>query len=362
MTGSFQQVLSAAIADLLEHGFDSIDRVARWSQELRAAAERSFSSGPEMDLKFRDALSAIYRRLIDRGEILRTNQGIPRFTIDRVRPALRAELDRRIVAAASLVKLNRQEAVEKVLRRFEGWSTSIPKGGTDAENKRKRKQEMRKSIAGLPFLERRVIIDQGHKLVSSLNEILASDGGAIAGRWSSRWRQPGYNYREDHKERDKKVYLVRNSWAHKAGLVKPGAVGYYDEITAAGQEVNCRCSVVWLYNLRDLPREMLTDKGKKALASVQGQEEVRSARTARADAGAKQDKWQAKYRGPYADRPHGERCDECTMFRGPLSCSAVSGVIDPGGWCKLFERALVLSSMGGGHAADSQRRENQVCP
>jgi hypothetical protein len=344
---SFQQVLAAAIADLVEHGFDSLDRIERWKHELRQAAERSLASTAELDLMLRDALAAIYRRMIDRGQILKTNPGVERFTLDRVRPALRSELDRRIVAAANLIKLNRREAIDQTIRRFEGWSTSIPNGGTGAANKGKARKEIRKSVAGLPFVERRVLIDQGHKLTASLNEILATDGGAIAGRWSSRWRQPGYNYREDHKERDREVYLVRDSWAQAAGFVKPGRAGYYDKITPAGFEPFCRCSVVWLYNLRDVPREMITEKGKAALASARGIEEVRSARTARADSSEpKQDKAEVDYRGPFMERPNFQRCDDCTMFRRPASCSAVSGVIDPGGWCKLFERVVEVSRAG----------------
>lgn len=330
MQGTFQKVLTAAINDLVENGFDSMERVNRWTSALRAAAERSMKSQAALDAEMREALSAIYRRMIDRGGIFRMNPGVDRFLLDRVRPALRAELDRRILASANLIKLNRAEAVEKTLRRFEGWSTSIPRGGTAVAERRQTKQRVRKSIAGLPYVERRVIIDQGHKLSTSLNEILATDGGAIAGRWSSRWRQPGYNYREDHKERDGQIYLVRDSWAHKQGLVKPGGAGYYDKVTAAGQEVNCRCSVVWIYNLRDLPRDMLTAKGKASLENAQ--------KAARADASDKVSKTEANYVGPFTPREDHRRCDECTMFRKKrLACTAVGGVIDPGGWCKFWE-------------------------
>jgi len=120
----------------------------------------------------------------------------------------------------------------------------------------------------LPYSERFVLIDQGHKLVASINDIIAADGGAIAGQWSSRWRQPGYNYREEHKERDGQFFLIRDSWAHRAGLVKKGKAGYVDESTAPGQEPACRCSYKYVYNIRDLPDDMLTAKGKAWLANA----------------------------------------------------------------------------------------------
>jgi hypothetical protein len=34
-----------------------------------------------------------------------------------------------------------------------------------------------------------------------------------------------------------------------------------------------------------------------------------------------------------------ERCDNCTMWRSPNKCSAVSGDIKPGGWCKWWKQS-----------------------
>lgn len=281
---SFREVLSAAIDDLVANGFDSMERVDRWTRDLRAAAERSLISAKSLEQQMADGLATIYRRMVERGGIFRYSPGAERFTLDRVKPALRAELDRRILASANLIKLNRGEAIEKTLRRFQGWSTSIPPGGVSAEKRSKVKDQVRKSLAQLPFEERRVLIDQGHKLTAALSETLARDGGAIAGRWRSNWRQPGYDYRTDHKDRDGEVYLVRDAWAKEQGLAKPGRAGYVDDVTAPGQDPFCRCYWIWLYNLRDLPDGMLTAKGRSALAGAQGREEVRAARTGRADA------------------------------------------------------------------------------
>ena len=265
---SYYDVLSAAISDLAEHGYDSVERVAYWSQRIKEAAERTMGSESEMERQLREALRAVYGRLIEKGGIAQYHQGVGRFTIERVRPQLRAELDRRILAAANLIKLNRKASIEKTLQRFAGWSTSIPKGGSDAVKKRDEKAKIRKSLTSLPFEERRVLIDQGHKLTASLSEILAKDGAAIAIVWHSHFRQAGYDYREDHKERDGHVYFLRGCWAQEKGLAKPGPDGYYDEITSVGEEVFCRCYAEWKYALRDLPPAMLTKKGEAALDAV----------------------------------------------------------------------------------------------
>jgi len=269
---TFQEVLTAAIEDMTANGFDSMERVQRWTRELGEAAERSMISTTSLEQQMREALSAIYRRMVDQEGLLKFNPGVERYTLEKIKPALRGELDRRIMASANLIKLNRAEAINSTLRRFQGWSTSIPPGGVSAETRPQVRKTVRKSLASLPFEQRRVLIDQGHKLVSSLSEIVASDGGAIAGKWRSHWRQPGYNYREDHKERDEKIYLVRGSWADQAGLVKPGKNGYYDDITAVGQEPFCRCYMIWIYALRDLPADMVTARGRASL--VQARQEM----------------------------------------------------------------------------------------
>ena len=262
---SFYDVLTRAIADMVEHGFDSAERVNFWTQQIKEAAERTTRSAAQMEQMLRDGLAMIYKRMVEKGQLVQFHKGVARFTLERVRPALRAELDRRIMASANLIKLNREQAIAKTLQRFQGWSTSLPAGGSDVASKAGAKEDIRKSLAGLPFEERRVLTDQGHKLRSSLSEILATDGGAIAAVWHSNFRQTNYNFREEHAERDGKVYLLRGCWAQEQGLVKVGNSGYTDEITQPAEEPFCRCWFTWIYHLRSVPEGMLTSKGKLAL-------------------------------------------------------------------------------------------------
>lgn len=271
---SFFDVINAAVNDLSEHGYDSSERVLYWQRLIKEAAERQMGAPSIMERALREQMVAVYRRMVDNGGMLKLHPGIERFTLERIRPQLRAELDRRILASADLIRLNREEAIQKTLRRFAGWSTSIPKGGAAPGQKSEAKEDVKKALKSLPFAERRVLIDQGHKLTATLSEITAKDGGAIAGRWHSHWRQAGYNFREDHKERDGEIYLLRESWAKDRGLVKPGKAGYYENITSAGEEPFCRCYVEWIYALRRMPEDMITAKGRvvmdEARAKAQG--------------------------------------------------------------------------------------------
>lgn len=262
----FYQVLTDAINDLMEHGFDSVQRVELWVQKLEAAARSSLVPEVTLQRTVRDVLQRTYERTMQGERFYSRFPGISRFTLEQVKPKCRAELDRRILASSSLIKLNREQSVQRTLQRFQGWATSIPIGGTDVAKRSEVKETVKRGIAGLPFEERRVITDQGMKLVAAINEIVATDGGAIAGRWHHVAEgPPSYDSRPDHVKRNNKVYLIRNSWAHKEGLAKPGTVGYTDEITAPGEEVFCSCSYVYIFHLRDLPPEMLTKKGIESL-------------------------------------------------------------------------------------------------
>lgn len=266
---TFYDVVREAIADILANGFDSEARITYWSERLRKAAEESLT--PIYDLRDDVAkhLASIFKIKVEGGKLLQLHPGVPRFTIERVKPRLRAALDRSIMASADMIKLNRAKAVHDTVQRFVGWSTSIPAGGTDAADKVKAGVDLRKAIKNLPFTERRVAIDQGHKFISNLSNILATDGGALAAEWDSNWRQKGYDYREDHKERDGKVYAIRDNIAIQKGLMKKGPNPYTDQITKPGEEVYCRCSYTYIYLLSDLPADMLTIKGKESLARIQ---------------------------------------------------------------------------------------------
>lgn len=268
---SYSDVLSAALDDMIEHGYDSAERLAYWQRKIREAAEASLASPRRMEEMLRDVLKATYDRMLKSGRIAEYHQGISRFTLQKVDPLLRDELTRRIMASADLIKLNRTKAVEHTLQRFAGWGSSLPAGGTKQADKRAEKAKLRKPLARLRFEERRVLTDQGHKLVSSLNNIVAESGGAIAVVWRSHWRQAGYDFRELHKERDGVVYGIRGAWVYEKGLAKKPDAGWYDEITAFAEEPFCRCFGRYVYSLGDLAKlapGALTRKGEESLAEA----------------------------------------------------------------------------------------------
>ena len=268
MARSFYEVITEAINDFAVHGFDSAERLAYWQIEIQKAAERTLTPTWKMEEELRAALTKVYGRLVEKEGVLKHHPGVSRYTLARLKPALHDELRRRVMMSADLIRLNRQQSISKTLQRFSGWASSVPKGGSKQVDKKDTKDDVRKALASLPFEERRVLIDQGHKLTAAISQTIASDGGAIAVKWRSNWRQENYNYREDHKERDGKIYLLRESWAKRAGLVRVNENGYYDEITAVAEEPFFRCFAVWVYSIEDLPPDMLTSKGVAEIERV----------------------------------------------------------------------------------------------
>ena len=268
MADSFHKVVSEAINDIITHGFDHVSRLEFWVAKIKKAALANLIPESVLQATLKETLKTIYVNMIDKGGILKYHPGVGKYTVAKLKPAMRAELDRRISLSANLIKLNREQSIAATLQRFTGWATSIPTGGTDVVQRAATKAYIKKSLSSLTFEERRVAIDQGMKFTSALNSLIAKENNAIAGIWHSHWKRPGYNYREDHKERDLKIYAVRDNWAIKAGLMKVGPDGYTDEITRPAEEVYCSCYYQYVYSIEDLPPSMVTKKGAEQLAAL----------------------------------------------------------------------------------------------
>ena len=260
---TFFQVINSAIAEFLQYGFDDVKRLEYWLGKIKVSANAHLLPERVMQQKMEKALHGAFNRLVTKNGLV--SKDVSKYDVTKLSGKLRQELDRRIVASANLIKDDREQSIRMVLRRFEGWATSIPAGGTKIKPTPKEKAGIKKGMSDIGFKQRRVIIDQTHKLIANINDIVAVDNGAIGATWHSHWRQMNYDYREDHRERDEKIYVIRNSWAVKEGYINP-INGYTDDITSPGEEVFCRCNYVYLYHLRQV-KDLLTPKGLLALQS-----------------------------------------------------------------------------------------------
>lgn len=260
-------LLSAAVKDLIANGFDDV-RVKAWSARLLGALSRALLPASFLRARLQTQLSRELKRVLSPAQLVRRHPGVSRFTLKEMTPKMQRELTQRINASADLITLNREASIRRTLQRFQGWATSIPHGGSETLSVAKETKLLRRSFASLPFEERRVIIDQGHKLVSSVNSLIAEEGGAIAAIWHSHWRELNYDYREAHKKLDGEVFLLRDTWATRGRLVKAPASRFSDSLPSQpAEEVFCRCYWQYLYALQDLPRDLLTAKGKEQIIS-----------------------------------------------------------------------------------------------
>lgn len=259
---NFAQTVRDAVRFYLKNGYTSTTEFKAWMASIRVAAGHKTNSETELASQVTRMLERDYKHSTG-AQIFKRHQGISSVSIEALRPDMRRELDRRIVASVSLIKLNRQKAIDTTLSRFAGWATSIPPD-TDFPNQKPKviqvAKHIEKTAIQLDYEARRVAIDQGRKMIRNIDAVIATQNEAIAMEWHSHWRKPGYDYRVDHKERDELIYLIRGSWAEKQGLVKPGPPGYLDEITQPAEEVFCQCYGTYIYRVNRLPANMLTDK------------------------------------------------------------------------------------------------------
>jgi hypothetical protein len=176
---TFQEVLTEAVRDITENGYDDPARLDGWLRRLRFAATADLPSSEEIQSRMQLAMQTVFDRTFTKSAALKYHPGMPRFTLERLKPYARAELDKRIMASAKLIKLNREAAVEKTLQRFSGWATSIPDQGSRVVDKVDVKEHIAKPIQQVKYEARRVSIDQGAKLVAAINDVVAEQGGRI---------------------------------------------------------------------------------------------------------------------------------------------------------------------------------------
>lgn len=262
---NFQQLLTEAVKYFTINGYTNPHALDLWMTRLREAAEADMPSVMVLDRRVNQALSRIYKKATAPNRIVKAHRNVPAFTPQMLPLNLQDELRKRILVSADLIKLNREQAVEKTLQRFAGWATSVPDGGSKVVDKIDVKANVSKSLAQVKYEERRLLTDQGHKLMASIDAVLAEDNDAIAAIWHDRGEHdPSYNARHSHLARSGKVYAIRSSWAMQEGLMRKGA-GYTDEMTQPREEVSCTCHYEYLYSPADLPADMLTVKGKEWL-------------------------------------------------------------------------------------------------
>jgi hypothetical protein len=89
---NFYETITAAINDVIAHGFDSQKRINDWLAAIRKAAEESLVPQQRVEEACRAALKQIYERMIIKGGIITYHEGISRYTLDSYATSLTVAL------------------------------------------------------------------------------------------------------------------------------------------------------------------------------------------------------------------------------------------------------------------------------
>ena len=263
MSKSFRALLIEALREFSTRGYVSESDLQQWTARLHAMIESELPTDEESREVLAGILGSVYAREYRSG-IARRVPGVSRYTLDRVAPHLRAELDKRIFASADLIRIRKKETVEKTLARFSGWASSQPAAGTFDFSPRALSKQITKDLVSFKFERRRVATDQGHKMSANVAHTVALGEGAIACIWHDRGSEDhNYDARPIHLARSGKLFLLKESWAMAEGLIRRGSSPYYDDIEPVAYLPYCSCYAEFIVHLQDLPEILLTKKGRE---------------------------------------------------------------------------------------------------
>jgi hypothetical protein len=143
----------------------------------------------------------------------------------------------------------------------------VPIGGTKNKSTRSKIAELKKVFRHLTKWTQLFYTYKAMSLPAEIEYIFILEGGPLVAFWhySQLDEQGEYKKSYNHKERDGRVYAVRGNWAIDKGLMKAEPYGYIDEISRPNQEIGCMCHLQWVYGIRSLPDDMVTEKGRSGL-------------------------------------------------------------------------------------------------
>jgi hypothetical protein len=253
----FDRLLREAAKHFTTNGYTSRSDINDWRVKLLSAAEAHLDVEGAHKRVGR-ILESAYWKALGAGRIAKKHGSVPKYAIDQLEPKLRDELERRIFATQELVEGDKRVALERLQQRFLGLATAGPNPGEAAASATAIGKVARDSRAQ----ERMIAVDQTKKMVATMDEVIAEDGGSIGGFWDATW-DIARKHRPEHAARHDKFYVRRASWADEQVLIRHPN-GFMDEWDMPGVLINCQCEYNYVYDLADVPDEFKTAKGKEA--------------------------------------------------------------------------------------------------
>lgn len=207
----------------------------------------------------------------------KNNKGLKGWRVYKLKNRLRKALRERITSSLMLIKTQNETRMQTLRSRFLNWLT------TPKENRKPIKSVMKvsKLAADKDRHFKMILADQTRKMINNFDNIVAEEYNAIGFYWKTRrddrvvGKPGGKNPKPspahgDHYVRQDKFYFFHKNWAIEKGYIntkhKDFAWADFDD-GMPGQPINCRCYAYNIYELEDIPSNLLTEKGKNYIKS-----------------------------------------------------------------------------------------------
>ena len=169
---SFQKLLREAAKHFTTSGYTSQSDINHWRVRLLTAAEQHLDPEGARET-IRRTLGKAFFKAIGEGRVAKRHGSVHKFTIDRLEPKLKDELERRMYAAQELLDGDKRATLERIHNRFLGLATA----GANPGEAQAAASAIGKAARDSRAQERMVAVDQTKKMVATLDEIIAKDGG-----------------------------------------------------------------------------------------------------------------------------------------------------------------------------------------
>jgi hypothetical protein len=189
---------------------------------------------------------------------------------DALLPSIRERFEWCIGNYNSQAKLYLDEQLSQLQALLKQFLEQVPIGGTKGKATKSRISEIKKELRQLAKWDQLFYVYKARSFSAEIEYLFALEGNPIAAIWHYNQMDEQGEYRKtySHKERDGHVYSVRGNWAIGKGLMMAEPYGYIDEVSRPSQEIGCMCHLQLVYGIRDLPNEMVTEKGWSELGRV----------------------------------------------------------------------------------------------
>jgi hypothetical protein len=189
---------------------------------------------------------------------------------DELLPVLRALRDEHVDSHAEQASAFFEKQKSAFDAQLAAFLSEIPIGGTKAAVVRGHVNPLKRALSDLLEWGGEMSRLQAMSFVSEVSDFLTPAGGdALAMTWQ--YSRPSCLV-PSHEALHSRVYLVRDSWALKQGLLRAD-VGFVEDTRKFRREIGCMCLASWHFSLPRLPEDLLTPAGVAKIEEARAKRE-----------------------------------------------------------------------------------------